>query len=57
MLVLADTGILLRFVERTDPAHDIVRHAIRILANQGNEIVCMHTNSRSLARGDGVPFV
>jgi predicted nucleic acid-binding protein len=39
MLVLADTGILLRFIERTDPAHDVVRHAVRILANQGDEIV------------------
>jgi hypothetical protein len=31
MLILADSGILLRLLERTDPQHQDVRQAVQIL--------------------------
>jgi predicted nucleic acid-binding protein len=35
MLILADTGILVRLLERTDPQHADVRQAVRLLRNRG----------------------
>ena len=39
MLILADSGILLRLMERADPQHGTIRQAIRTLIGQGDEIV------------------
>jgi predicted nucleic acid-binding protein len=44
MLVLADSGILLRLLERTDPQHTIIRQAIRLLRGQGNTPVTSPQN-------------
>jgi predicted nucleic acid-binding protein len=39
MLILADSGILLRLLERTDPQHQDVRQAVRTLRGRGDQIV------------------
>jgi predicted nucleic acid-binding protein len=44
MLVLADTGILLRLLERTDPQHAVVRGAVRLLRSQGDTLVAAPQN-------------
>lgn len=36
MLILADTGILLRLLERTDPQHAIVRQSLRLIRQRGD---------------------
>ncbi len=44
MQVLADTGILLRLLERTDPQHLAVREALRRIRNRGDTLVTAHQN-------------
>jgi predicted nucleic acid-binding protein len=44
MLVLADSGILLRLVNRTDPLHSVVRAAVRIVRGRGDTIVSAFQN-------------
>ena len=39
MLILADSGILLRLLERTDPLHGTVRQAVRVILARGDELV------------------
>jgi predicted nucleic acid-binding protein len=44
MLVLADSGILLRLLQRTDPEHAVVRQALRILRGRGDTLVVSPQN-------------
>jgi predicted nucleic acid-binding protein len=44
MIVLADSGILLRLVHRTDPFHQDVRTAVRTLKQRGDELVTSPQN-------------
>jgi predicted nucleic acid-binding protein len=44
MAVLADTGILLRLLEPTDPQHPVIRQAVRLLNRQGNRLVTSPQN-------------
>src|SRR5258706_15145277 len=39
MLILVDSGILLRLMERADPQHGAIRQAIRALVGRGDEPV------------------
>lgn len=39
MLILVDSGVLLRLMERTDPLHGVIRQAVRTLVGQGHELV------------------
>src|SRR5437870_83639 len=39
MLILIDTGILLRLLDRNDPQHAAVRQAIRLLRSRGDTLV------------------
>lgn len=39
MLILADSGILLRLLERSDPLHPVVRHAVQTILGRGDELV------------------
>jgi predicted nucleic acid-binding protein len=39
MLILADSGILLRLMERADPQHGAIRQAVRALTARGDELV------------------
>jgi predicted nucleic acid-binding protein len=45
MPFLADTGILLRLLERTDPQHGDVRQAIRTLRRHGERLVTAAQNA------------
>jgi hypothetical protein len=45
MLVLADTGILLRLLDRTDPMHTDVRGAVRVLHQRGDACVTSPQNA------------
>jgi predicted nucleic acid-binding protein len=45
MPFLADTGILLRLLERTDPQHAIVRQAIQALRKHGQELFTAPQNA------------
>jgi predicted nucleic acid-binding protein len=45
MLILADSGILLRLLERTDPQHQDVRQAVRILRSRGDKIITSPQNA------------
>ena len=45
MLVLADSGVLLRLLQRTDPEHAVVRQALRILRGRGDTIVVSPQNA------------
>src|ERR1700719_1687694 len=45
MTVLADTGILLRLLERTDPLHVPVRQAVRVLRQRGERLVTSPQNA------------
>jgi predicted nucleic acid-binding protein len=45
MPCLADTGILLRLLERSDPQHGIVRQAVRSLRNHGERLVTAPQNA------------
>lgn len=44
MLILADSGILLRLMERADPQHGTIRTAIRVLTARGDELVTATQN-------------
>jgi predicted nucleic acid-binding protein len=44
MLVLADTGILLRLLDRSDPEHPSIRTALRFLRSQGHALVMSAQN-------------
>jgi predicted nucleic acid-binding protein len=44
MDVLADSGILLRLLEPTDPHHAIIDHAVRVLHARGDRIVIAPQN-------------
>ena len=44
MFVLADSGVLLRLLQRTDPDHSFVRQALRILRGRGDTIVVSSQN-------------
>src|SRR5437016_3324350 len=45
MVILADTGILLRLSERTDAQHGLVRQAVRLLKQQGERLVTFPQNA------------
>jgi predicted nucleic acid-binding protein len=45
MLILADSGILLRFLERTDPQHAAVRQAVRTLRSRGDQVTTSPQNA------------
>jgi predicted nucleic acid-binding protein len=45
MTVLVDTGILLRLLERTDPQHGLVRQAVRLLRQRGEQLVMAPQNA------------
>ena len=38
MLILVDSGVLLRLMERADPQHGIIRQAVRALTARGDEL-------------------
>ncbi len=44
MLILADSGILLRLMERADPQHGTIRAAVRVLIGRGDELVTATQN-------------
>jgi len=44
MLVLLDTGILLRLVNRSDPEHATVRAALRLLKQRGDSLITAPQN-------------
>jgi predicted nucleic acid-binding protein len=45
MLILADTGILLRLLDRTDPMHADTRTAVRVLRQRGDAWVTSPQNA------------
>jgi hypothetical protein len=47
MVVLIDTGILLRLVHKNDPLHPVVRAALRVLKKRGDDLV---TASQNIAK-------
>jgi predicted nucleic acid-binding protein len=46
MLILVDTNVLLRLLNRTDPEHKAIRTAFRVLKGRGDSLV---TGSQNLA--------
>jgi predicted nucleic acid-binding protein len=44
MLILVDSGILLRLVNRTDPHHGAIRSALRFLKQRGDALVTAPQN-------------
>jgi predicted nucleic acid-binding protein len=44
MLILADTGVLLRLLERTDPQHADIRQAMRLIRQRGDRCVTSPQN-------------
>ena len=44
MLILADSGILLRLMERADPQHGTIRTAVRVLMARVDELVTATQN-------------
>lgn len=44
MLILVDSGVLLRLMERADPQHSIIRQAVRILTARGDELAASFQN-------------
>jgi predicted nucleic acid-binding protein len=44
MLVLVDTGILLRLLDRADPEHAAIRRAVRVLKQRGDTPVTVPQN-------------
>ena len=45
MLILVDSGILLRLVERGDPQHAAIRGAVRALRSRGDILVTTAQNA------------
>ena len=45
MLVLVDSGILLRLLEPTDPQHRVIRGAVRALRGRGDTLVTAPQNA------------
>lgn len=45
MLILIDTGILLRLIEATDPQHGTVQSAVRTLRSRGDTLVIATQNA------------
>ena len=45
MDILVDTGVLLRLVIRSDPAHPEARNAIRILKSRGDRLITLPQNA------------
>jgi predicted nucleic acid-binding protein len=45
MLVLVDSGILLRLLEPTDPQHGVIRGAVRALRGRGDTLVTAPQNA------------
>jgi predicted nucleic acid-binding protein len=45
MLVLVDSGILLRLLEPTDPQHAAIRGAARVLRSRGDSLVTAAQNA------------
>ena len=45
MLILVDSGILLRLLERTDPQHGVIRDAVRALRGRGETLVTAPQNA------------
>src|SRR5689334_10528976 len=45
MLILADTGILLRLLEPTDPKHVEVRNAVKLVRQRGHRVVTAPQNA------------
>jgi hypothetical protein len=54
MLVLCDSGILLRLFEPTDPLHDIVRDSASALQARGDKLATAPQNLAGPKRGSGV---
>lgn len=48
MLILVDSGVLLRLTERADPQHFVIRQAIRTLTGRGDELVTAFQNVAEL---------
>src|SRR5258708_29248006 len=44
MFILADSGVLVRLMERTDPQHPTIRAAVRALVARGDELVTTTQN-------------
>jgi predicted nucleic acid-binding protein len=44
MLILVDSGVLLRLMERADPQHGTIRTAVRALVARGDELVTATQN-------------
>jgi predicted nucleic acid-binding protein len=44
MLILVDSGVLLRLMERADPQHGTIRQAVRTLTARGDELVAAFQN-------------
>ena len=45
MLVLVDSGILLRLLERTDPQHGVIRGAVRAVRGRGDTLLTAPQNA------------
>jgi predicted nucleic acid-binding protein len=45
MDILVDTGVLLRLVIRTDPAHIETRQAVRVLKGRGDKLLALTQNA------------
>ncbi|HEY3788230.1 MAG TPA: hypothetical protein VGL71_05205, partial [Urbifossiella sp.] len=45
MYILADTGILLRFMEPTDPARPMIVRAVNIIRARGDQLVISPQNA------------
>lgn len=44
MLILADTVVILRLMDRRDPQHAVIRQAVRLLIQRGDELVTSTQN-------------
>ncbi len=44
MLILVDSGVLLRLMERADPQHAVIRQAVRTLTGRGDELAAGFQN-------------
>jgi predicted nucleic acid-binding protein len=48
MLVLADSGILIRLYEPSDPLHGVIRQAVGVIVGRGDVPVAAHQNFAEL---------